>query len=179
MDSSTRAPHWCRALLHYQAHCASFSISCRALLHVAVELCSSIVLPACRAQLQTPLRLSSPAPTYTMDSSTRSQHFDLFSHPPTRVLNWDYDGGDLKTSVSSPPPLEASPSHRAPPSLDGLGPLRVLLSCLLLLPYVLYTCLYLCFTHDVTKGSSTHALRVGLCLLLSAGLMYDEMPLYA
>ena len=46
-------------------------------------------------------------------------------------------------------------------------------------PMFLYTCLYLCFTHDITKGSSTHALRVGLCLLLSAGLMYDEMPLYA
>ena len=95
-------------------------------LHIGVELCStnewwfvsSSAPRRCRAQLQRHFfgcraMLLPQQWIYQRDLNTLSRHFDLFSHPPTRVLNWDYDGGDLKTSVQ----LAAASGSITQPSL--------------------------------------------------------------
>ena len=166
-------------------HCVSsfaprFTVEPCSSLHIGVEPCSTnqwwfVSSPAprrCRAQLQRHFfgcraMLLPQQWIYQRDLNTLSRHFDLFSHPPTRVLNWDYDGGNLKTSAQL---AAASGSITQPSLLLRLSMVWALFVCcfpvFFYFPMFLYTCLYLCFTHDVTKGSSTHALRVGLCLLL-------------
>ena len=95
-------------------------------LHIGVELCStnewwfvsSSAPRRCRAQLQRHFfgcraMLLPQQWIYQRDLNTLSRHFDLFSHPPTRVLNWDYDGGNLKTSAQ----LAAASGSTTQPSL--------------------------------------------------------------
>ena len=96
LSVSSHAPHWCRAMLHYiRVEPCSTLVSSLAPRWVSsyapLSSLRTVSSPAprhCRALLQhcasylsssapDPLRLSSPAPPCTMDSSTQARHFDV------------------------------------------------------------------------------------------------------